>query len=367
MAGLWKTIFILVLATGVAVRAQGGVSVSPPSFSRIQSSPPSQAAATPSSIPSAAGPQLRPDQDGPPPVAAGLPGVGFPGSNGQGAVPASQGMSPRPGGQGGMGGPGAPGQNGTGMRGMEGMEGMGGGAPGGKPKSPFIYMPSFSMAVAAAVGYAVISFITLVQCFKHKTWFFLLVPQAALADLVGAVARSHAVLHPKAMIFFIIQQMTFGMIPSLLGIMTIMTFTRVIWWITPDDNRNKSTLKSPPHAISLLWAGVSVIPDMIKGVASFLGKPKGEMKEMKPDVKPDPKDMPNPGSLYNRMQSICLIVQFFVFLCWTLWALRFMLMSRRWLMSGEVIEKRGRRLGWVCVAVGVLISVCHPAARLLRI
>jgi len=33
--------------------------------------------------------------------------------------------------------------------------------------------------------------------------------------------------------------------------------------------------------------------------------------------------------------------------------------SRRWMMSAEVIEKKGRRLGWVCVVAGAVLSVCH--------
>lgn len=216
-----------------------------------------------------------------------------------------------------------------------------------KPKSPFIYIPSFSMAVAGSVAYLIISYVTLMQVFRYKSWYFFLVPQAALMDAVGTIARTHATLHlsMKPGTEFIMQMMLLSAIPSLVGIINIMSFTRVIWWMTPDEKRTKQVLKVAPNVMSLFWAGFAVIPDMAKAPASILGKPKGH------------DERPNPTSIWERITSVCLVVQFFAFFCWTLWAVRYMLISRRWMMSGDVIEKRGRRLGWACVVAGVFVCV----------
>lgn len=346
MASSWKKTFILIIAVGAAVRAQGQLSAS--------SVLPGPATATASAIsPVATGPQQRPVQGTGPPVAGGLTESGGPGSSGQGAGPASV-SPPSAGGPQGKGGAGPPGAHGGGQPGMEGPPGGAEAAAGGagmqRPQSPFIYVPSFSMAVIAIVGYMIISYMTLAQCFTHRSWYLLILPQAALADLVGATARCFAVLNPKSKVAFMVQMMTFSIVPVFLGITAIMTFTRVIWWITPDDKRNKSTLKTPPQAISIIWAGAYVIPDIVKAISSFLGKPKSH------------DERPNPASLLNRLQSISLVVQFFAIACWTLWALRYMHKSKFWLLSREVIERKGRRLGWVCFISGVLLSVRHSAS-----
>jgi hypothetical protein len=331
MAGSWKTPLILILAVA-AIKAQGQFS----STSLL----PTLTTAIPSATSSVVtGPQQRPVQDNLPSTATGPTGQGTSGSNGQGA-PQGQRSPQSSGTQQGTEGGGPPGAHGGGAE-------AAGGNDGEKPKSPFMYMPSFSMAVVSVVGYSIIAAVALVQACKNRSWYFLIVPQGAIVDMVGGVARCIAVMDPKVMVAFMVQTMVFNMIPTLLGIGVIMTFTRVIWWITPNEKRNKSVLKTPPHALSLIWASAFAIPDMVKAVASFLGKPKGH------------NERPNPTSMFNRIQSVSLVVQFFAIACWTLWALRYMHISKYWLMSGEVIEKKGRKLGWVCFFAGCLVSVSN--------
>jgi hypothetical protein len=207
-----------------------------------------------------------------------------------------------------------------------------------------MYQPSFSISVGAAIVFIISTAVTTAQLFAYKTWYFALILQAAIIDVVASAARCHAVLNPQSKTAFIIQMMGFQIAPSMVGIVIFFTFTRVIWWVTPNDKRTRKVIGFPVHLISFCWTLLFALPDVVKAVASNVNKP--------PEGKP-----PNPTSMGNRIQQICLAVNFFVIALWTLWAIRFMRMSRRWVISGEAEDKDWRALGWACIGGGVLLSV----------
>jgi hypothetical protein len=178
----------------------------------------------------------------------------------------------------------------------------------------------------------------------YRNWHLQLVPKAALAAVVASTVRVHAVLHPSQQLAYLVQQTIFQAVPTLLGVATVVTFSRLVWWVAPDDKRNRSTLGLPPALLSTVWAGMLFVPDVVKAVGGLLGRPK-------------PGAAPNPASLLNRAQSVAWLAQFFFIAGWALWALRFMGMSRRWLIGVDAVEARWRRLGWTCVACGALLSV----------
>jgi hypothetical protein len=273
-----------------------------------------------------------------PEEATGPGGVGGIGATGNRPEEAADGAHGGPGGIGGTGAAGAPG---------------GPGGPGGAGKvahSPFMYTPSFSIAVAAAMVFVISCTTTTVQVFHNKTWYFLLLLQAALADVVAAVARCYSILNTKSMIAFAIQMMGFKIAPSLLAISIIFTFTRIIWWVTPNEKRSRKVLLFPVHKISFFWTLFFAIPDGTKGILSQLSRP-------------GPGKRPNPTSVFNRIQQICLTAQFFVMVLWTLWATRLMRMSRKWVISGEAEDKNWRALGWACIAASTILSVSSRPLR----
>jgi hypothetical protein len=238
-------------------------------------------------------------------------------------------------------------QQGTGVAQGTAQYQSGGGPPGaagGAAYSLWTFTPSFSAAVGATVFYLIVSVATSVQLVQYRNWYLQLVPNAAIACAVAAALRVHAALHPSVQIAYIIQQMIFQIVPTLLAVMTVVTFSRVVWWVTPDEKRNRRALGLPPHTLSAVWAGMLFFPDVFKAVAGTLGKPK-------------PHSAPDPAFLLNRVQSVAWIVQFFVIASWTMWALRFMAKSRKWLIAVDAMEMRWRKLGWTCVACGVLLSV----------
>jgi hypothetical protein len=275
--------------------------------------------------------------NGPPPRSGDAPPGGDP-----------RGERRETGGGGGPPGGGPPGGGPPGAEGHGGPPGEGGGPPGGgHERGPFAYKPSFSAAVGFAILYLILSLVTFKQLFAYKTWYFMLLPQAALGGFVGSVVRALIVAAPKAagMSAMMAQMIAWQLPPSLLGIVAIFTFTRVVWWACPDERRTRRVLGVPPRHMSLCWSGLFVVPDMAKGIVGNFSRPKeGER--------------PDPAGLLNRVQSGLWALQFFLFAAWMLWALRFMVISRRWPTAVDAAEKRWRQLGWATVSVGVLLSVC---------
>ncbi|QDS69965.1 hypothetical protein FKW77_002815 [Venturia effusa] len=265
--------------------------------------------------------------------------------NGGQAVPAagspvaSPGQAPAPGGAAGAARPGTAGSPPP-------------GAPGGPPidKNPAHHNPyaafggaSFSMAATAAVLYLLTFFAHTFQMFKHKTWYLNLVPQSALMASIGQIARLHSIVTVKQTGStgpYIVSMFMSMIAPSMLIFGNIFTFTRIMWWVTPNDKRNAATLMSPPRYMSLCWGFALTIPDIVKMIGQRAIHPENPM---------------DPTSL--RVQTIGQQVQFVVMVAFFVMTLRFMIISKRWLIHGECEEKRWRTLGWVTVSIAGLMAV----------
>jgi hypothetical protein len=173
----------------------------------------------------------------------------------------------------------------------------GGGHPGRAGYSLWSFTPSFSAAIFGTTFYLLTAIATSIQLVHYRTWYLQLVPKAAIGAATAAAVRVHSVLHPSAQLAFIIQQTIFQVVPTLLGVMTIVTFSRLVWWIAPGGKRKQSTLLLPPSMLSATWAGLLFIPDAVKAVGGTLGRPK-------------PGTAPDPASLLNRAQSVAWATQF---------------------------------------------------------
>ncbi|KIW09616.1 uncharacterized protein PV09_00483 [Verruconis gallopava] len=127
--------------------------------------------------------------------------------------------------------------------------------------------------------------------------------------------------------------MAVGTITSL-GI--IFTYTRVMWWVTPDDLRNYHILWTPPYWTSFLWGFLIFIGDVTKSVAQ------NALKQTDP--------------LSTKIQIIALGYQFFVLSAFTFTTFRFMMMSKTWAINFECDNKNWRQLGWTVVICAALIT-----------
>lgn len=110
--------------------------------------------------------------------------------------------------------------------------------------------------------------------------------------------------------------------------------------VTPNDKRNASTLLSPPRQMSLCWGFAVMIPDMAKMVGQRAIHPENPM---------------DPTAL--RVQTIGQQVQFVVLSLFFFMTLRFMIISKRWLIHGECEDKNWKSLGWTTCFIAGLMAV----------
>jgi hypothetical protein len=99
--------------------------------------------------------------------------------------------------------------------------------------SPYLYQPSFTMAISGCVMYLFAAFAHTYQMFKYKTWYFNLLPQAALMSAAAMIARTHSIITVKETGItgpFIVYMFLDMIAPALVLFGNIFTFTRVMWW-----------------------------------------------------------------------------------------------------------------------------------------
>lgn len=93
----------------------------------------------------------------------------------------------------------------------------------------------------------------------------------------------------------------------------------------------------PPRQLSLCWGFAVMIPDLVKMVGEKAFKP-GDITG-------------------TRVHTIGQMVQTLVLAMFFVSTLRFMIISKRWLIHGECEEKNWRALGWVTVIIGGIMAV----------
>jgi hypothetical protein len=218
------------------------------------------------------------------------------------------------------------------------------------------------MAIVGSAMFLISSGFHIYQLIKWKSWYFFLLTQGVLMSAASMIARTHSIITLKdtgATGPFIIFTLLDTIAPTMVSrpfppcglqilmikkvvIANMFTMTRIIWWVTPNERRNAATLYSPPHWISFVWVLMFSVPDIGKAVSQQVfkhGNPTG-----------------------TKIAAICQVLQVFALIGHFLFSLRFMRISRRWLINGGAEDKRWRDLGWTVVAVGGLLVVSFSSS-----
>jgi len=150
------------------------------------------------------------------------------------------------------------------------------------------------------------------------------------------IARTHSTLHLSNVTAFAIQLFGTMIVPgSITAIATIFTFTRLMWWVTPNDKRNMQQIGLPVKWVSAIWAGMSIGCDIAKGLGMNV----------------------HTISFASKIQLIGMVVQVFVFAGFAIFASRFMIRAQRWAVNGNAESKSWEKLGWTIVAAMTVLTV----------
>ncbi|WAO94110.1 GH18 domain-containing protein [Fusarium falciforme] len=203
--------------------------------------------------------------------------------------------------------------------------------PNGEWDTPVIiygYTPAFSLAVFAAVWFAVFLVVHLVQTIRFRSWYFITFPIGLLFEIVGYIARSlSAKDDPYHLLYFILNYFFIVTAPVFLaaGVYTILSA------LIPRLGRRYSFL--PPKAI--LWFFIT--SDVIATVVQITGAALIGVRQSNRD---DPTDANNIllGGLAYQVFSLGVFV---------ILTASFLFRSR------QEIRTRGRTLTSFCVAFAV--------------
>ncbi|ORY70324.1 uncharacterized protein BCR38DRAFT_503678 [Pseudomassariella vexata] len=204
---------------------------------------------------------------------------------------------------------------------------------GVKPPFPF-YTPSFDLAVVGSAVFSALTVIHIMLLIKTRAWNLNLMPQAALMLGLGMILRLVVITNPALEAPFNISAFLLMLPGSLVAIQLISTYTRLIWWVTPPENRNFNTLWLPPWATSIIL----VLPTGAGDTLSAIGTGRFGF---------------NAGT---RILAVGAVVQMLIFMTFTFLVARFTFISRRW---GIHPDKRqsSRELGLSLTASGVFVSI----------
>ncbi|RSL42882.1 hypothetical protein CEP54_015319 [Fusarium duplospermum] len=203
--------------------------------------------------------------------------------------------------------------------------------PNGDWDTPVIiygYTPAFSLAVFAAVWFAVFLVVHLVQTIRFRSWYFVTFPIGLLFEIVGYIARSlSAKDDPYHLLYFILNYFFIVTAPVFLaaGVYTILSA------LIPRLGRRYSFL--PPKAI--LWFFIT--SDVIATVVQITGAALIGVRQSNRD---DPTDANNIllGGLAYQVFSLGVFV---------ILTASFLFRSR------QEIRTRGRTLTSFCAAFAV--------------
>lgn len=160
-------------------------------------------------------------------------------------------------------------------------------------------------------------------------------PQAALIGAAGMIARTHAVLNIGNMGAFAAAMFATQIPPSLVVFGNFFTFTRIMWWITPETELHTGTMMLPPKQMSLIWGGVYMVGEIAKAIGTNMRT--------------------NP--IAHRAQEIGIIYQMFCLALFSGFVHRYMRISRSWDVPYDAALRGWRGLGWTVCAVSAILTV----------
>ncbi|KAK3694190.1 hypothetical protein B0T22DRAFT_476956 [Podospora appendiculata] len=200
---------------------------------------------------------------------------------------------------------------------------------------PF-YVPSFDLAVVGIVVFTGLAALHTALSIKTRTVYLTLLPKAAMMMAAGMVLRLVLSTNTAHTVVFIVMSVLLSVSGSLLGISLMMTYTRLVWWITPRQHRDTATLWLPPAFHTICLCGAQMVGDSLILLGSGLA------------IRPAPAHLATVGALLDML----------VWGVFSALVIRFMFISRRrrWAMDRRVQDK-SMELGMALSVASVLLSI----------
>jgi len=220
-----------------------------------------------------------------------------------------------------------------------------------KTSDLYPYNPSFVSAVVAIVMFFLSFSLTLFYLFKKKTWFFFWMLDAVLMMLVGTVTRAMSIKDEDNPHYYIVSYLLIMLCPSVAAAACYMAFGRVIFHVTPPERRNFKNLWLPARFITPIFVTLDIIGFLIM----FIGLGGMAASVASDDIKSDPVKLKDTVDNARSALKVGLVLQLGMFIVFTLLALRFMMVSKRW--RNQWPDAKWRKFAFVICAACFLLLV----------
>lgn len=220
----------------------------------------------------------------------------------------------------------------------------------------YVYRFSSALAVSGAVCFSIISILLVFLHHRLKTWFFWCMTMGAGLEALIYTARAYSVsksaqnfVYDSKMLFpvtfvALVSVLITHFASSLVAAAWYMTFGRLVWWVTPEAERQLQTLWVPARWIVLVFVSF----DLGSYVVLFIDR------NVYSGIPSQKKYESSRGEVVQKAATAFQLLGLTLF---TLFAIRFMFVSKRWRQQWPVRQTRNwRYLGWATVASSILMT-----------
>jgi hypothetical protein len=209
------------------------------------------------------------------------------------------------------------------------------------------------MAWIAGVIFSVTFLVHVYQYFKHKAFFLYLLLLGIAFELVGYWTRVVAIKDPENASAGAATYLFTTVAPSFIAAALYMNFSRIIYWVTPDQKRGLRYTWVPARWFSTIFISLDFVAFLIQCIGIFALIANAAKKDLTLD------QQKAALKLTYDILKVGFMMQVANFSVFVFIALRFMIASNSykfdWPDAGTEKQGQWRTIAWIVIANGFLI------------
>ncbi|KAJ5666397.1 RTA1 like protein-domain-containing protein [Penicillium maclennaniae] len=222
---------------------------------------------------------------------------------------------------------------------------------GGGNVSYYGYNPSLAVAIVAAVLYGLAFILTFIQCFRYKSWVWMVMVTASAMEAVGYIARCVSTQNVTNKSIYALQFSLIILAPVLMAACCYVLFSRILFLIVPGEELTLKLCWVPPRFITPIFVGFDIIALLLQlGGAVIITS-----------VNPNNNGAANKLERGRYIAQAGVIIQLVAFGLFSVAAVRFNFTSKRF---SKNIHDRYESFGEKCYVIDGIVKNKHWPALL---
>ncbi|KAF1937703.1 hypothetical protein EJ02DRAFT_426353 [Clathrospora elynae] len=220
--------------------------------------------------------------------------------------------------------------------------------------NPYIYDPSFALAIIGAILVTLLSIYSIYQYLRHRSYFFWAAIIAILMLVLGFICRLVSAYDEKKEAPFLVSWLMILLAPSFLAAACYTAFSRVIWFSCPTHALDFATLWCFPRWITPTFVIFDLFSFLIQLIgASQISRQYGDDASGSRTISASEQK-----ALLGRVILILgLVLQMLCFLSFSIISMRYFYISRQWTAHDLGDMKIWRKLSYTINVSSVIIAL----------